>query len=40
MYNMEALEVPLEMYILDLPHMHKYLNDHADNFLEALADTD
>lgn len=23
-----------------MPHLHKYENDHADNFLEALASTD
>lgn len=37
---MEALEVPLEMFILDMPHLHKYENDHADDFLEALANSD
>lgn len=40
MYRPQALEVPLEMYILDLPHLHKYVNDHADDFLEELANTD
>lgn len=28
------------MQILDLPHLHKYENDIADEFLEALADTE
>lgn len=40
MYQPEVLEVPLSMQILDLPHLHKYLNDVADEFLEALADTE
>lgn len=34
------LEVPLTMEILDLPHLHKYENDTADEFLEALAETE
>jgi len=40
MYIPEVLEVPLTMELLDLPHLHKYENDAADDFLEALADTD
>jgi hypothetical protein len=40
MFNPDVLEVPLEMYILDIPQLHKYLNDNADNFFEALAETE
>lgn len=40
LYNPSALEVPLTMEILDMPHLHKYKNDVADEFLEALADTE
>jgi hypothetical protein len=32
-------EQPLSVYIFDMPDQHKYINDNADNFLEALADT-
>jgi hypothetical protein len=28
------------MQMLDLPHMHKYVNDVADEFLEELAETE
>lgn len=40
MFKPEVLEVPLTMEILDLPHLHKYLNDVSDDFFESLADTD
>lgn len=30
-------EQPLNLYIFDIPSMHKYINDNADNFLEALS---
>jgi hypothetical protein len=28
------------MFIFDIPEVHKYLNNNADNFLEALSATD
>lgn len=28
------------MYIFDMPDFHKYINDNADNFLEALSGTE
>ena len=34
------MEVPLTMQMLDLPHLHKYENNIADNFLEELAETE
>mmetsp|Transcript_9029 Transcript_9029/g.8461 ORF Transcript_9029/g.8461 Transcript_9029/m.8461 type:complete len:293 (-) Transcript_9029:459-1337(-) len=33
-------EQPLNVFIFDIPHVHKYLNDNADNILDALANTD
>ena len=40
LYNPDALEVPLTMQMLDLPHLHKYENNVADEFLEELAETE
>jgi hypothetical protein len=38
--NVTDSEQPLSMYIFDMPDCHKYLNDNADNFLDALANTE
>ena len=35
-----STEAPLNVYVFDIPDTHKYLNDNADNILEALANTE
>lgn len=38
--NQAESEQPLNMFIFDIPEAHKYLNQNADNFLEALSATE
>lgn len=40
LYNEEVLEVPLTMYIVDLPEIHKFCNKNSAEFIEALSQTD
>lgn len=40
MFNEDVLEVPIQMYVVDLPEIHKYLNHNSKELLEALAETD
>jgi len=40
LYQPHLLEAPLTMKVLDIPHMHKYQNDIADDFFESLAETE
>ena len=39
-YNEDILEVPLAMYVCDLPEFHKFTNKNSSAFLDALANTD
>ena len=38
-FDINAVEMPLNMFILDLPNMQKFENKHADRILEVLSET-
>mmetsp|Transcript_21603 Transcript_21603/g.15844 ORF Transcript_21603/g.15844 Transcript_21603/m.15844 type:complete len:94 (+) Transcript_21603:1862-2143(+) len=40
LYTTNTTEQPLNVFIFDIPDTHKYLNDNADNILEALAESE
>ena len=40
MYDKDADEVPLNMYVVDLPHLHKYKPKYAKKFIVELSETD
>lgn len=40
MLDVAESEMPLNLYIFDIPEITKYLNDNADSVMDALASTD
>jgi hypothetical protein len=37
LYNEDVSEVPITMYVTDLPDIHKFMNKNSKELLEALA---
>ena len=40
LYNDKILEMPLSMYIFDIPDVHEYKNKNATKFLKKLSETE